>query len=64
MKIKIRVNARGRKECLPGLAAIHVVDPDFSLADFRAIQAGETVEVSDAAAAYLLQWCEKVDAEE
>lgn len=64
MKIKIKVNGRGRKECLPGLAVIHTVDPEFTLADFRAIQAGEAVEVSDAAAAYLLQWCEKVDAEE
>jgi hypothetical protein len=54
-----------KRERLPWLGAIQAQFPDFTLAQFRALQAGELVEVEDPALVeYLSSWCDKVDSEE
>lgn len=53
MKLKLRDG-----EKLPCLAAINTVDK-FNKEDFRALQAGKVVQVSQKLGRYLLMWCDE-----
>lgn len=54
-----------KRERLPWLGAIQAQFPEFTKEQFRALQAGQLVQVDDPdLSGYLGQWCDKVESEE